>query len=119
MTKRDKIIAEKIIIEAALVKRMLAGLNQDIFLINDEKQRAVVMTLLNIGELVKNLSMDFRKNYNAVPWKSIAGLRDVVAHGYFTLRMEEIWVYATDDLPKIAAQINHILENETEKGILP
>ena len=108
MNRRDVIIIEKLIKEADFVKQMLDGLTESDFLNNQEKQRATVMTLLNIGELVKNLTMEFRSQHPQIPWKSIAGLRDVAAHGYFTLRMEEIWVYATSDLPRI---ISHLPPN--------
>jgi len=68
------------------------------------------MTLINIGELVKNLSMDFRQAYPHIPWKEMAGLRDVTAHGYFTLRMPDVWIYATEGLPLHAMQIKEILD---------
>jgi uncharacterized protein with HEPN domain len=43
--------------------------------------------------------------HNHIPWKIIAGLRDVAAHGYFTLRMSDIWVNATVDIPVLAQQV--------------
>jgi len=39
----------------------------------------------------------------------MAGLRDVAAHGYFTLRMSDIWIYAFIELPKYTACINQML----------
>jgi len=67
------------------------------------------MTLINIGELVKNLSDVFRNEHKHIPWKEIAGFRDVAAHGYFTLRMDDVWVYASLELPKLAEEIREIL----------
>ena len=52
------------------------------------------MTLINIGELIKNLDFVFRQKHSDIPWKDMAGLRDVAAHGYFALRMTDIWIYA-------------------------
>ena len=110
MNKRDKIVLCKIIDETAMISRMLAGTCEVDFLQNEEKQRAVCMTLINIGELVKNLTEDTRKNSPQIPWKDIAGLRDVSAHGYFTLRMDDIWIYATEELPICSTQIEKILQ---------
>ena len=31
----------------------------------------------------KNVSADFRKKYPHIPWRSIAGMRDKLIHGYF------------------------------------
>ena len=76
--------------------------------------RATCMTLINIGELVKNLDKDFRTNHPLIPWKDMAGLRDVAAHGYFTLIMSDVWLFATTELPLFTDQIKEILDNEKE-----
>ena len=112
MNKRDKIILHKIIDESAVLARMLEGVNESEFLLSDEKMRAACMTLINIGELVKNLSDAFRLRYQQIPWKDMAGLRDVTAHGYFTLRMPDIWIFASGELPAYMKYIKEILENE-------
>ena len=74
--------------------------------------RATCMTLINIGELIKILTNDFRESYKQIPWKAMAGLRDVAAHGYFILKMPDIWIFAAVELPVYAAQIRKILEYE-------
>ena len=71
------------------------------------------MTLINIGELIKNLDFEFRQNHPNIPWKDMAGLRDVAAHGYFTLRMNDIWIYASEEIPVISDNIKAILSNNT------
>ena len=109
MNKRDRIILVKILEETAMLAKMVDGIDESDFLANDEKMRAVCMTLINIGELVKNLTEDFRKDSQQIPWKDIAGLRDVAAHGYFTLRMDDIWVYAASELPMYSKQIEGML----------
>ena len=68
------------------------------------------MTLINIGELVKKLTNDFRQHWQQIPWKEIAGLRDVTAHGYFTLRMPDIWIFVSTELPVYIEAIRKILE---------
>ena len=114
MKKRDRVILAKIIEESSAISRMLTNIDEIAFLANDEKMRAVCMTLINIGELVKNLNDDFRLNHNKIPWKEIAGLRDVAAHGYFALRMPDIWVYASAEIPVFKTEIEEILANEEE-----
>jgi len=111
MNERDKNILLKIVEEAAALAQMLHGIDESAFLTNDEKMRATCMTLINIGELVKNLDDSFRERHDQIPWKDMAGLRDVTAHGYFTLRMSDIWISAATELPVYAKQIRDILEN--------
>jgi len=111
MNNRERSILTKIIDEAAALTQILHGVDETTFLENDEKMRAVCMTLINIGELIKNLDDDCRKKNSEIPWKEMAGLRDVAAHGYFTLRMPDIWIYASIEMPVYAAKIKKILDS--------
>ena len=81
MNERDRIVLQKIVDEAAALSLILHGIDESAFLANDEKMRATCMTLINIGELTKNLDDDFRKRHEQIPWKDMAGLRDVTASG--------------------------------------
>jgi uncharacterized protein with HEPN domain len=112
MKKRNKIVLLKIVEESAVLAQMLRDVDESAFLTNDEKMRATCMTLINIGELVKNLDDDFRNNHPLIPWRKIAGFRDVAAHGYFTLRMPDVWIFAVTELPTLSDQIKEILRNE-------
>ena len=67
------------------------------------------MTLINIGELVKLVSDEIRQSNPSVPWRSIAGMRDVAAHGYMTLKMEDIWETVSEDVPALKKQIEKLL----------
>jgi len=113
VTKRENTILTKIIEEATTVSNMLHGVDEQGFLANDEKMRATCMTLINIGELIKNLDFEFRQKYSNIPWKDMAGLRDVAAHGYFALRMNDVWIYASEEIPVILDNIKAILDENT------
>ena len=67
------------------------------------------MTVINIGELVKILSDDYRSSNNHVPWKLIAGFRDIAAHKYGSLRMKDVYTTVMDDFPILKENINEIL----------
>ena len=71
--------------------------------------RAVGMTVINIGELVKNLSESCRLTYTHIPWKEIAGFRDIAAHKYQTLRMDDVYETVVADFPALQKQIEDIL----------
>ena len=110
MNNRDYRILIKLIEEIVLIAEMIKDYSLDQF-INDEKtKRAVSMTLINIGELVKNLTEEFKILNNTIPWKSIAGLRDVTAHKYHTLEMGDIWVTVTEDLIILEQKIRSLIE---------
>ncbi|MCM1143318.1 MAG: DUF86 domain-containing protein [Lachnoclostridium sp.] len=90
---------------------MMGKENLNDFLADEKLKRAISMTILNIGELVKNITEETRKEYSQIPWKAIAGMRDITAHRYQTLRMEDVYYTVQKDLPPLKAQLSNILEN--------
>ena len=75
------------------------------FLENKLVRNAVGMSLINIGELVKSLPMDFRETNPQIPWRRIAGMRDMAAHKYQTLDMVAVWNVTQNRIPEILAFI--------------
>ena len=114
MQRKDRVILIKIISEIDVAFEMLGDADLEAFLADEKLKRAVGMTVINIGELVKNMTEEFRLSHNEVPWKAIAGLRDIAAHKYQTLRMEDIYNTATIDLPDLRVKITNILNNDNE-----
>lgn len=54
-------------------------------------RNAVCMSMLQIGELVKNLSFEFRKEHDSVDWRGFTGIRDMFAHSYLKIKPQIIW----------------------------
>ncbi len=98
--------------EIDVIDFLLKNYSEEEFLIDEKTQRAVAMTLINIGELVKNLSMELRLSYPQVPWRSISGLRDIVAHKYQTIRMEDIWITVNADIKSLKDMLESIVKDE-------
>lgn len=73
-------------------------------------QDAVVRRLEIIGEAAKNIDDDFRSKYPEIPWKKIAGMRDIIAHGYFGVKPERIWDIVSQNLPELKSQVASIIE---------
>lgn len=115
MQHRDKIILQKILSEIDIAFDMLGDCDELSF-VNDEKlKRAVGMTVINIGELVKNVSDDLRSENKEVPWKAIAGMRDIAAHKYQTLRMEDVYNTVRMDFPDLKILLSAILEKSSQE----
>ena len=77
---------------------------------------AVLYNLLVIGEAVKRLPEATRKAHSDIPWREIAGLRDVVAHAYFALDDEILWDAIQTDLPALRSRLRHLLAAGTPPG---
>jgi uncharacterized protein with HEPN domain len=109
MADRDTAILKKLMEEAIIITELIEGFDSTAFSDDEKTKRAVCMTLINIGEMVKLLSPEVRGKNPSIPWRSLAGLRDVTAHGYQTLRMEDIWDTVINDIPLLREKLRTIL----------
>lgn len=110
LRRRDKIVLEKILSEIDIGLSIMNECSRDEFLANEVLKLAIAMTAINIGELVKTVTMELRDQYPEIPWRPIAGLRDLAAHKYATLRMEDIYSTVMIDFPKLKEDITRILK---------
>ena len=115
MQHRDLIVLKKVIDEINVAEEMLKDVQLEDFLNDEVLKRAVSMTIINIGELIKNVTEETRKKYKDVSWKDAAGMRDITAHRYQTLRMEDVYNSANIDFPRMKEQLLTILREEGEE----
>ena len=109
MQHRDKIIIQKIISEINVGVQLLGDITLEDFLKDEMLKRAIGMTVTNIGELTKNISQETRTEFPFIPWKAISGMRDLAAHKYQTLRMEDVYQTAREDFPQLKEQLENII----------
>ena len=110
MTSRDEQVCGRILSEIAMAKELLGGISAEDFEKDERTARAVCMTLINIGELVKNLTPELKSAHPEIPWRAISGMRDVTAHRYQTLRMTDVYNTCVDDLPLFYEQMKKLAE---------
>ena len=69
---------------------------------NSVYRNAVAMCVLQIGELAKHLSNEYRLHTaDEIPWHQIQGLRNVVAHEYGKIDADLLWETVTEDIPQL------------------
>ena len=110
MNGRDRQICEKILSEIGVARDLLRGISEEDFLRDERTVRAVCMTLINIGELVKNLTSEWKDAHREIPWRAIAGMRDITAHKYQTLRKEDVYRTCAEDIPELEKQLSRLME---------
>jgi len=64
-----------------------------------------------MGEAAKNISTTTRTKYPDIPWRQIAGMRDIVIHNYFGVDKDMVWAAATKDIPALRELIEQIIED--------
>ena len=69
---------------------------------------ACSMALLQIGELSKRMSEEFKNTHTEVPWAEMKGMRNLFAHEYESADQELLWETITKDIPKLNKQLQEI-----------
>lgn len=72
-------------------------------------QDAILRRLEIVGEATKRLPADFRDAHPHVPWKRIAGFRDVVIHHYDKVDLHAVWRLVEHDVPVLLDQVEGLL----------
>ncbi|MEQ1933373.1 MAG: DUF86 domain-containing protein [Fimbriimonadaceae bacterium] len=77
-------------------------------------QDAVIRNLEIIGEAAKRVPDDMRDAHPSVPWKKLAGLRDILIHQYEGVDLGQVWRIADSVLPQLAVDIRAIIGTDSD-----
>jgi uncharacterized protein with HEPN domain len=106
---------ESLIDIANAIKRILRyadGIDKVQLEINDEKLSAILYQITIIGEATKRISQNFRSQHPVIPWREMAGIRDVIVHEYDQLDLDIIWDAIENKLPELIILFDSLLEKK-------
>lgn len=87
------------------------GLGREEFLADKRTQQAVIMSLVIIGEAATKI-MDrhstFVERESDIPWRSMRGMRNRIAHGYFEIDLDVVWDTVRTALPALLARLSAV-----------
>lgn len=90
------------------------GLSKDDFLIDKRTQQAVIMSLIIVGEAATKVMDRYTEFVNAhleIPWRSMRGMRNRIAHGYFDINLDVVWDTVQTALPELLKQLPNVLSD--------
>jgi len=92
----------------------IKNMSYEKFIRDDKTVFAVVRALEIIGEAVKNIPDDIRKDYPEIPWKDMAGMRNKVIHEYFGVKLKIVWKTVKEKIPPLKPIFEKILKDLEE-----
>jgi uncharacterized protein with HEPN domain len=105
----DEVVVLDIIHAARLAIEFKRGLDKAEFLADIKTQSAVLHQLMVMGEAVKRLSLAYRNEHAHIPWKVMAGMRDVLIHGYDIVELNEVWKTVNVDVPQVLPLLEELI----------
>lgn len=98
--KDDLVYVEHILECIRRIERYTAA-GKDTFFSNTLIQDAVIRNLQVLAESSKRVSLPRQKEFGEIPWRQIAGFRNVAVHEYLHVELQYLWEIVSLDLPDL------------------
>ena len=108
MKKDPKIFLIHILESIKEIERYTHNISREEFLSDTQVQDAVIRRLEIIGEATKRVPVEVKRQID-IPWKQIAGMRDILIHDYFEVDIQAVWDTVVKDLPILKEAIQKLV----------
>lgn len=109
MQPRDLSSITDILIAAKLIEQFIKNIDRNMFESDIMRQSAVIRQLEIIGEATKRLSQEFRIIHSEIPWRQMAGMRDILIDHYDDVDLDAVWNVASISIVALIKQIELII----------
>lgn len=107
--KDDKVFLQTILECIVKIERYTNSGKQK-FMSSDLIQDAVIRNLEIVGEATKRVSQGTKERHQEIPWRQMAGLRDVLIHDYMGISLKIVWNVVQNELPQLKTKIIELLD---------
>lgn len=114
MKKDPRVFIGHIIESIELIEHYSEKLTTDTFKKDQALQDAIIRRLEIIGEATKNIPASFKASYTEIPWKQIAGIRDILIHEYFDVDLDLTWQVVKRELRPLKTKLQVLLSEASE-----
>lgn len=105
MKKDAKVFIRHILESIGFIEEYVKGKTESDFLDSVPLQDMIIRRIEIIGEATKNVPGNIREKYSDIPWKNIAGMRDILIHEYFGVDLKLAWQTAIKDIPDLKKKL--------------
>lgn len=114
MTKDLNVYVQVMADSVERIRHYAAGMDFDAFCKDMKTQDAILRNHEIIGQAVKDYGRErLAQEEPGIPWKRVAGLRDVLAHAYLSVSLALVWEAVATEMPKLDEAIARLTKNTT------
>ena len=111
--RRWQVRIEHILEAIAKIQQYTTGLTEDAFAGQSMVVDAVIRNFQVIGEAVRHVPDDVQARYSEVPWSLMQGMRHILVHDYYAVKLDIVWRTIQQSLPPLLEPLRNILKENT------
>jgi len=91
------------------------GMEYDEFVRDEKTALAVVKALEIVGEAAEKIPAHVKERHPRIPWREMAGMRDRLTHGYFSVDLSIVWKVVKDRLPALKSSLEEVIRDYEDR----